>query len=42
MEASASQSVRPVTLFTRLIFILSALLAIIAGIQLYILTDNTD
>jgi hypothetical protein len=33
---------RPVTLFTRVIFMLAALLAIIAGIQLYMLTERTD
>ena len=35
-------SVRPVTLFTRVVLVLAALLAIIAGIQLYILTERTD
>jgi hypothetical protein len=39
---TTSSLVRPVTLFTRVVFILAALLAVIAGIQLYILTDHTD
>ena len=34
--------IRPVIPFTRITFILAALLAAIAGIQLYILTDNTE
>lgn len=34
--------IRPVIPFTRITFILAALLAVIAGIQLYILTDHTD
>jgi hypothetical protein len=42
MTTTTSSLVRPVTLFTRVVFILAALLAIIAGIQLYILTDYTD
>jgi hypothetical protein len=42
MTTTVSSLVRPVTLFTRVAFILAALLAAIAGIQLYILTDNTD
>jgi hypothetical protein len=46
MEAYVPNSnvpvVRPVTTFTRVVFVLAALLAAIAGIQLYILTDNTD
>ena len=33
--------IRPVIPFTRIIFLVSALLAAIAGIQLYILTDHT-
>lgn len=41
MNNIASSRVRPVLLSTRLIFIVSAFLAFIAGIQLYILTDNT-
>lgn len=41
MTTTPTTLVRPVTLFTRVVFILAALLAIIAGIQLYILTDNT-
>src|SRR5947208_8026489 len=42
MTTTVSSLVRPVTLFTRVVFILAALLAAIAGIQLYILTDYTD
>ena len=42
MSMPTSSLVRPVTLFTRVIFVLAALLAIIAGIQLYILTERTD
>ena len=42
MSILPTSRVRPVTTFTRLIFVVAALLAIIAGIQLYILTDNTD
>ena len=34
--------IRPVIPFTRIIFLISAFLAAIAGIQLYILTDHTD
>jgi hypothetical protein len=34
--------IKPVIPFTRFIFVVSALLAAIAGIQLYILTDHTD
>src|SRR5690242_8226456 len=41
MRTTPSPLVRPVTLFTRVVFVLAALLAFIAGIQLYILTDNT-
>jgi hypothetical protein len=41
MTTAPTSLVRPVTLFTRVVFILAALLAIIAGIQLYILTDDT-
>jgi hypothetical protein len=37
-----NMEIRPVIPFTRIIFILAALLAAIAGIQLYILTDYTD
>ena len=42
MITTPSSLVRPVTHFTRVVFILAALLAVIAGIQLYILTDYTD
>jgi hypothetical protein len=42
MTASAAARVKPVSLFTRAVFVLAALLAIIAGVQLYILTDHTD
>jgi hypothetical protein len=42
MEQRGSATVKPVTRFTRVVFVLAALLAIIAGIQLYILTDYTD
>jgi hypothetical protein len=41
MVQTASPIVKPVTLLTRLILILAALLAIIAGIQLYVFTDFT-
>jgi len=41
MDQTAAHVIKPVTLLTRLILILSALLAIIAGIQLYIFTDFT-
>jgi hypothetical protein len=34
--------IKPVIPFTRIIFLVSAFLAAIAGIQLYILTDHTD
>jgi hypothetical protein len=33
--------IRPVIPFTRIIFVVSALLAVIAGIQLYLLTEHT-
>jgi hypothetical protein len=42
MKPASTSLVKPVTLFTRLVFILAALLAIIAGIQLYIFTDYTE
>jgi hypothetical protein len=42
MAAANATLVRPITLFTRIVFVVAAVLAIIAGIQLYILTDNTD
>lgn len=41
MKTTPTSLVRPVTPFTRVVFILAALLAFIAGIQLYILTDDT-
>jgi hypothetical protein len=41
MTTKTSSIVRPVTAFTRVVFVLAALLATIAGIQLYILTDRT-
>jgi hypothetical protein len=40
--ATSSTPVRPVTPFTRVVLILAAVLAVIAGIQLYILTDYTE
>ena len=42
MEPTTSRLVKPVTRFTQVVFILAAILAVIAGIQLYILTDYTD
>ena len=42
MNTTTSSLVRPVTSFTRIVFILAAVLAAIAGIQLYIYTDYTD
>src|ERR1051326_4868245 len=42
MSSPTPPLVRPVTLSTRIVFVLSALLAIIAGIQLYILTEETN
>ena len=42
MEATLPSGIRPLTTFTRVVFFIAALLAIIAGIQLYILTDQTD
>ena len=41
MVQTASPIVKPVTLLTRLILIVAALLAIVAGIQLYVFTDFT-
>jgi hypothetical protein len=35
-------AIRPVIPFTRIVFVLAALLAAIAGIKLYILTDQYD
>src|SRR5881409_1270688 len=42
MAATAAALVREVTPFTRVVFLLAAALAAIAGVQLYVLTDNTD
>jgi hypothetical protein len=42
MSLPTPSLVRPVTLFTRIVLVLAAVLAIIAGIQLYILTERTD
>jgi hypothetical protein len=42
MAAESSTRVRPVTTVTRVIFLVAAGLAAIAGIQLYVLTDRTD
>lgn len=42
MSMPTPSFVRPVTLFTRIVLVLAAILAIIAGIQLYILTERTD
>ncbi len=41
MASTSTASVKPVVPFTRFAFVLSAALAIIAGIQLYIGTDHT-
>ena len=42
MSQPTASFVRPVTRLTRVIFVLAAVLAIIAGIQLYFLTERTD
>ncbi len=42
MTATTSFPVRPVTPFTRVVFILDALLDVIASVQLYMVTDHTD
>jgi hypothetical protein len=42
MSADPQAQIRPVLPFTRLVFIISIVLAAIAGVQLYILTDRTD
>jgi hypothetical protein len=42
MQDEDKIAIRPVIPFTRIVFILAAALAVIAGIQLYILTDFTD
>jgi hypothetical protein len=41
MASTSGAPVRPVTTFTRLAFALSAALAFIAGVQLYVLTEHT-
>jgi hypothetical protein len=42
MTTTTSSLVRPVTLFRRVVSILADLLAVIASVQLYIVTDHTD
>jgi hypothetical protein len=41
-QVQTKTTIRPIIPFTRIIFLISAFLAAIAGIQLYILTDHTD
>ena len=42
MQLGGSSSIKPVLPITRIVFVPAAVLAIIAGIQLYVLTEQTD
>ena len=42
LPTTTAARVKPVTAFTQVVFVLAALLAAIAGVQLYFLTDHTD